>query len=88
MKAVVMVLFTGMPEGTCNEKTTLLEAYMRATREYFEAVTEMSQRRGTVTKGLQQQMQTKVDRQRELAMKALDALDTHIAQHNCKNFGS
>jgi hypothetical protein len=71
-------------ELLCEERAALVAAYERASKAYSDAVTNLSRRMGTSSKQEFEGLRRAAETARQASIDALKALDSHIAQHDCR----
>ena len=74
---------TGMKPNTCPQKTRLLDAYQEAVSAHSNALMELRRNMGVMTKKEYEETYRNVELLRMNARMAQEALDIHVAEHEC-----
>ena len=73
-----------MDKIVCREKATLLEAYQRITKKYFDAVTELHREMGTLSKTKYDSLYRLTEVLHAQVTKAQSEFNSHVQAHNCQ----
>lgn len=72
-----------MNTKVCQQKKKLFDEYRDATRAHSEALSDLQKKMGTSSKADYDAMYRRTEALGNQAVKAKDALDNHVAAHEC-----
>jgi hypothetical protein len=72
-----------MNRTICQEKKEFFDAYRNATRAHSESIAHLQKKMGTSSKADYDAMYQRAEALRIKAAEAKDALDNHVAGHEC-----
>jgi hypothetical protein len=67
----------------CPTKTALLIAYQNETKRYADAVGQLEQKIGVVSRDEYERLRVASEKTRRLSLEALETLDAHSDEHGC-----